>query len=228
MFRLLFVTFFGTYRGNVDPSDLGLRHPELAGTPRIERRRTRVAPSRPGMVHERAGRDPDGPDRRSSVGSISAATQPVGQFFAAMFDPVHGDRRLRAAPRHLTRCSCWPDSASRTCATQPRARCRCGAAFARRNGADAGVLTNAFYFDAALDCCSSNRAAAGHVLRRVVDPHVIDGAVREAAISAAGSACCRSLPDRARARVRVDPGLRRRLLLVYYASRGSRADDRSR
>src|ERR1700680_1467335 len=33
MFRLLFVTFFGAYRGNVDPSDLGIRHPELAGTP---------------------------------------------------------------------------------------------------------------------------------------------------------------------------------------------------
>src|ERR1700716_1774767 len=32
MFRLLFVTFFGAYRGNVDPSDLGIRHPELAGT----------------------------------------------------------------------------------------------------------------------------------------------------------------------------------------------------
>src|SRR6201996_7225216 len=32
MFRMLFVTFFGSYRGNVDPSELGLRHPELAGT----------------------------------------------------------------------------------------------------------------------------------------------------------------------------------------------------
>ena len=32
MFRLLFVVFFGPYRGNVDPSDLGIRHPELAGT----------------------------------------------------------------------------------------------------------------------------------------------------------------------------------------------------
>jgi len=32
MFRLLFVVFFGTYRGKVDPSDLGIRHPELAGT----------------------------------------------------------------------------------------------------------------------------------------------------------------------------------------------------
>ncbi|HTD38542.1 MAG TPA: NADH-quinone oxidoreductase subunit L, partial [Candidatus Limnocylindrales bacterium] len=32
MFRLLFVTFFGAYRGEVDPSDLGIRHPELAGT----------------------------------------------------------------------------------------------------------------------------------------------------------------------------------------------------
>jgi len=32
MFRLLFVTFFGAYRGSVDPSDLGIRHPELAGT----------------------------------------------------------------------------------------------------------------------------------------------------------------------------------------------------
>ena len=33
MCRLLFVTFLGSYRGQIDPSDLGIRHPELAGTP---------------------------------------------------------------------------------------------------------------------------------------------------------------------------------------------------
>ncbi|MGB8264959.1 MAG: NADH-quinone oxidoreductase subunit L [Candidatus Velthaea sp.] len=32
MFRLLFVVFFGDYRGGVDPSELGVRHPEFAGS----------------------------------------------------------------------------------------------------------------------------------------------------------------------------------------------------
>jgi NADH-quinone oxidoreductase subunit L len=32
MFRMLFVVFFGAYRGKVDPSELGIRHPELVGT----------------------------------------------------------------------------------------------------------------------------------------------------------------------------------------------------
>src|SRR6185312_4749471 len=36
MCRLLFITFLGSYRGDVDPSDLGIRHPELAGTPHAD------------------------------------------------------------------------------------------------------------------------------------------------------------------------------------------------
>ncbi len=45
MFRMVFITFFGAYRGNVDPSELGLRHPEFAGTaapPRIQGKKRRT------------------------------------------------------------------------------------------------------------------------------------------------------------------------------------------
>jgi NADH-quinone oxidoreductase subunit L len=33
MFRMYFIVFFGVSRSEIDPSDLGIRHPELAGTP---------------------------------------------------------------------------------------------------------------------------------------------------------------------------------------------------
>jgi NADH:ubiquinone oxidoreductase subunit 5 (subunit L)/multisubunit Na+/H+ antiporter MnhA subunit len=47
------------------------------------------------------------------------------------------------------------------------------------------VLTNAFYFDAALDLIFVRSAQLlGTLFSRVVDPHVIDGTVREAAFSA--------------------------------------------
>jgi NADH:ubiquinone oxidoreductase subunit 5 (subunit L)/multisubunit Na+/H+ antiporter MnhA subunit len=47
------------------------------------------------------------------------------------------------------------------------------------------VLTNAFYFDAALDLIFVRSAQLlGTLFSRVVDPHVIDGTVREVAFSA--------------------------------------------
>ena len=33
MFRMIFVVFYGISRSEIDPSDLGVRHPELVGTP---------------------------------------------------------------------------------------------------------------------------------------------------------------------------------------------------
>ena len=46
------------------------------------------------------------------------------------------------------------------------------------------ALTNAFYFDAAIDALFVKPTAAlGGFFRRVIDPHVIDAGVREAAIS---------------------------------------------
>jgi len=47
------------------------------------------------------------------------------------------------------------------------------------------ILTNAFYFDAALDLLFVRSSEAlGRFFGRYFDPHVIDGAVRETAISA--------------------------------------------
>jgi NADH:ubiquinone oxidoreductase subunit 5 (subunit L)/multisubunit Na+/H+ antiporter MnhA subunit len=48
-----------------------------------------------------------------------------------------------------------------------------------------GVLTNLFYFDAAIDAIVVRPAQfLGNLFGRIVDPHVIDGAVRESVISA--------------------------------------------
>ncbi|MDH2910286.1 MAG: hypothetical protein PXZ07_09300, partial [Candidatus Eremiobacteraeota bacterium] len=45
------------------------------------------------------------------------------------------------------------------------------------------ILANAFYFDVALDALFVKTSEAlGRLVSRVLDPHVVDGAVREAAI----------------------------------------------
>ena len=67
MFRLLFVTFFGTYRGDVDPSDLGIRHPELAGTPDANgEHETHHHP--PAWIMSGTGRNSDRADDRLPAG----------------------------------------------------------------------------------------------------------------------------------------------------------------
>jgi NADH:ubiquinone oxidoreductase subunit 5 (subunit L)/multisubunit Na+/H+ antiporter MnhA subunit len=48
-----------------------------------------------------------------------------------------------------------------------------------------GALSNAFYFDAAIDALFVKPSIAlGEFFSRVIDPHVIDAGVREASISA--------------------------------------------
>ena len=45
------------------------------------------------------------------------------------------------------------------------------------------ILSNAFYFDVALDALFVKTSEAlGRLVSRVLDPHVVDGTVREAAI----------------------------------------------
>jgi NADH-quinone oxidoreductase subunit L len=187
MFRLLFVTFLGSYRGDVDPSDLGIRHPELAGTP--------------------AGHDDHAEHHHAPawimnvpVGILIVPTVLIGwlmfggdaspwtKFFAGQFAPGHaiepkiselGTSAVVLAVVLIGFAIAWMRYA--TTAAKENAVERLRAESVRMPA----VLANAFYFDAALDLIFVRSAQLlGTLFGRVVDPHVIDGTVREAAFSA--------------------------------------------
>ncbi len=196
MFRMLFLTFFGTYRGGVDPSDLGIRHPELAGT----------APSagHHAEEHEPHGHAPawlmSGPVAvlipfSVFIGwlnfSLGGARSPWGQFFDGFFPAGQAGGAVElplsetvstvlvlivvlagfgvAAQRY------WKPEALRDAV--PRLR--------GETVKTPALLWNAYYFDAAYDWLLVRPARAlGGLIARVLDPHGIDAGVREAAISA--------------------------------------------
>jgi NADH:ubiquinone oxidoreductase subunit 5 (subunit L)/multisubunit Na+/H+ antiporter MnhA subunit len=187
MFRLFFITFLGEYRGSVDPSDLGIRHPELAGTP---------APHDAHAQHHHAPAWimnvpvaililPTVAIGWLMVGGESA---PWTKYFAGEFAPGHA-----IVPQI--------SELATTGIVLVVVLVGFGVAFARyaTRTAQAGaverlraesvrmpaVLTNAFYIDAALDLIFVRGAQLlGTLSSRVLDPHVIDGTVREAAFSA--------------------------------------------
>jgi NADH-quinone oxidoreductase subunit L len=195
MCRLLFVTFLGSYRGEVDPSELGMRHPELAGT-------SHPADRSHGASHA--------DERHGSRASESLMIVPVAilipfsvligwlmfggenspwsHFFAQQFP----QQQLAPAPigEGIT-----------ALITFAVVLVGIGIAYVRYATANAqanavarlreesirmpGLLTNAFYFDAAIEAIVVRPAQwLGGIFARVLDPHVIDGAVREAVISA--------------------------------------------
>jgi NADH-quinone oxidoreductase subunit L len=191
MFRLLFVTFFGAYRGDVDPSDLGIRHPELAGTSASsghhaeEEEPHQHAPSWLMSV-------PVGilivPSILIGWLDFGGANAPWQRFFAGFFP-----RGAEIAPTLNEGLSTvlvlvvvligvavaylrYGTSAAQQDAV---ARLRGESIHMPR------VLVNAYYFDAAYDMLLVRPARAiGAWYVRVFDPHVLDAAVREAAISA--------------------------------------------
>lgn len=187
MWRLLFMTFLGTYRGDVDPSELGIRHPELAGTP---------AHATNG---EQRGHAPtwimNAPVAILVIPTVLAgwlmfggANSPWFRYFATQFPA-----QSVSAP---------PISEGLTSAITllvvlvgiAIAFARYATKAARDNAVERlrnesihmpAVLTNLFYFDAAIDFMFVRPAQAlGRFFGRTLDPHVIDGAVREAALSA--------------------------------------------
>jgi len=188
MCRMLFVTFFGEYRGDVDPSSLGIRHPELAGTPH--------------------GDDAHGHDEHHGTNwfltvpvailiiptvfigwvMFGGENSPWSHFFAQQFP--HPTLAVPALSEGMT-----------AIITLVVVLIGIGIAYMRYATAPAlsgaverlriesvkmpGVLTNAFYFDAALDLLFVRTSQwLGDAIGRFVDPHVIDGAVREVAFSA--------------------------------------------
>ena len=217
MFRLLFVTFLGTYRGDVDPSDSAFA--------------IRSWPERPTRngAHESHHHAPAWimalpvgilivPTDLCRLADVRRQRIAVDQVLQR---DVRSGSRDRAddfrADDAAVSCSfsCWPDSGSRGCATRPRARrpmpssgCGPNRCACRR------CLTNAFYFDAALDLIFVRSAQLfGTLFSRVVDPHVIDGTVREVGVLGALARRADAIAaNRSGARLRADPGVRSRVL----------------
>ena len=194
MFRMLFVTFFGAYRGNVDPSELGMRHPELAGTELAH-------------PHEEAGPGAHGEHAHAPawlmsgpvavlmiptvlIGWLDAGGEnsPWGKFF----EPVFGKFQPTAStpPEILTSLVVLVLIAAGIGVAylrygNPKALLGAVARLRVETVRMPGALTNAFYFDAAIDALFVKPSAAlGAFFSRVIDAHVIDAAVREAPISA--------------------------------------------
>jgi NADH-quinone oxidoreductase subunit L len=190
MCRMLFITFLGTYRGDVDPSKLGIRHPELAGTPPAA-----VPTSEPHAAHHLPAWVMSGPVGILIVPTVLAGwlmfggeNAPFTRFFASQFP--HEALATPAVGEGLT-----------AIVTFVVVLIGIGIAYARYATASAqadaverlrletvrmpAVLTNTFYFDAALDLLFVRTARLlGDAFGRFVDPHLIDGTVRETVFSA--------------------------------------------
>jgi NADH-quinone oxidoreductase subunit L len=187
MFRLLFITFFGEYRGGVDPSALGIRHPELSGMPADEEEAHHAhAPAWQMNVPVGILIVPS-----AAIGAalmFGGANSPWSRFFAAQFPP----ERLVATPLNE-----WATSGLvlvlvlvgiaiaylryATAAAQSGAVERLRTESVRMPA----ILTNLFYFDAAIDLLFVRTSQLfGTIFGRFLDPQLIDGAVRESAFLA--------------------------------------------
>jgi NADH:ubiquinone oxidoreductase subunit 5 (subunit L)/multisubunit Na+/H+ antiporter MnhA subunit len=193
MFRLLFLTFFGAYRGHVDPSDLGIRHPELAGT---------SASSGHYPEEEEPHHHAPGWLMSVPVGILIVPTIAIGWLDAAWLGAPWKAFFAGFFPRVNEAAVAVPFSELASTALVLAvvaigfgiAYVRYGAPAALREAIARlrtetvrmpGVLVNAYYFDAAYDALLVRPVRAlGSFFDRFVDPHVIDAGVREAAISA--------------------------------------------
>jgi NADH-quinone oxidoreductase subunit L len=186
MFRLLFVTFFGSYRGAVDPSALGIRHPELSGQP-------------PESTHveEHHGDHPT-----SNLMNVPVAILAVGAVFVGFlwiagwrefFKPVFAGAVEGRTPAISELASSLLVLAVVLIGIGV-AYVRYAAPKALRDAIERlrietvrmpAPLANAFYFDAAIDALVVKPAQAlGRLADEVLDPQIIDGAVRETSILA--------------------------------------------
>lgn len=188
MFRLFFVTFLGEYRGNVDPSLLGMRHPELAGQPA------------PTAHHEPAhgGHAPawvmNVPVAILAVFAVIAGYVMIGgtrspwdRFFVHTFAPELiatppitelGTSALTLLVVLAGIAAAWRRYATKAALADAPARLQ------RESARMPAILANGYYFDEAIAVLFVRPAQAlGTFFGRFVDPHVVDGAVREAVIS---------------------------------------------
>jgi NADH-quinone oxidoreductase subunit L len=199
MFRLLFVTFFGEYRGSVDPSELGIRHPELAGSAtsaghHVEEHEPHHESHVPAWVMSA----PVAVLMPFSIliGWLNFSTaggenSPWARFFAGVFPEAQGgaavalpiSEGLSTVLVFLVVVAGFAIAYARYM-TKPALQNAVPRLRQETIGMPA-LLTNAYYFDAAYEALLVRPAyALGTWFYRVIDPHVLDGGVREAAISA--------------------------------------------
>jgi NADH-quinone oxidoreductase subunit L len=182
MFRLLFVTFLGRYRGGVDPADLGMTGMQLV------------------PVSHEAGHEAAHAPAWYMGAPVAALIVPTVAIGAALmigdpspwqryFAPLFGAPAAAPAPISATTTSAivllvvligfaiaWLRYAGRAAQADSVERLR---GESQRTPA---VLTNLLYVDALYDLVFVRGAMLlGTLFARVFDPHVIDGAVREAA-----------------------------------------------
>jgi NADH-quinone oxidoreductase subunit L len=194
---MIFVTFYGSYRGEIDPSELGIRHPEFAGTD--------------AGIDDHAGHETPG-ERHAPAWLMSLPVAllmvptalagyltifgPAGGAWHAFLAPVFSFES--APPAEMTPVISELMSTGIVLTLVAIgivvAFMRYGTAQAREASperlrresvATPPILANAFYFDAALDGLFVRPAIAlGRFCMRVVDPVAIDGFVRELAWTA--------------------------------------------
>ncbi|HUY11066.1 MAG TPA: NADH-quinone oxidoreductase subunit L [Candidatus Dormibacteraeota bacterium] len=188
MFRMLFVTFFGEYRGKVDPSNLGIRHPELAGTPMNHEDHGEAHSHAPAWLMNAPVAILIVPTILSGWLLFGGANSPWAHFF----NPQFGASASAAVPISegvttlLTLLIVLVGFAV--------AYLRYGTAAARSDAVErlrresvgmSPILTNAFYFDTALDMLFVKSSQfLGRLVSRVLDPLLVDGTVRETVIAA--------------------------------------------
>jgi NADH-quinone oxidoreductase subunit L len=189
MCRLFFVTFLGSYRGKVDPSDLGMRHPELAGTSHAateEQHEAHSANAEWFMIVPVAILIPFS----VLIGWImfGGENSPWARFFAEQFPhPVLPTTPISEGLTALITFAVVLVGIGIAYLRYATANAQSNAVVRLRNESVhmPAILTNAFYFDAALDLLFVRTSQMlGRFFGRYLDPHVIDGAVRETAISA--------------------------------------------
>ncbi|MEO6912406.1 MAG: NADH-quinone oxidoreductase subunit L [Candidatus Baltobacteraceae bacterium] len=189
MFRLWFMTFFGEYRGKVDPSLLGIRHPEFAGEPSdtIDEHGHGEGTEVPAWVMNL-------PVALLGIGAIAAGWLLIG----GEGSPWHRFFALQFRPQSLAA----PAIGEAATSIIVLVVVLIGIALAYLRYANGGALASAparlqketvrmpaalvnlFYFDTALDLLFVRPAVTlGVLFGYRVDPHVIDGTVREVVIS---------------------------------------------
>ncbi len=232
MFRMLFVTFFGTYRGqrrSRASSDCAI--PNLAGTAsaaRATKQKNITAPHAPAWLMSAPVAVLMVPSVLIGFLYFGGEASPWAKFFAPVFP------QAETGPPPLPELATTGIVLLLVIAGFAIAYVRYGSKAALAGAVERlrnetvhmqpAILVNAFYFDAAIDALFVRPAIAiGRWFGSVVEPHVIDAGVREAGISRElARPFLPQFPDRARPGVRADDRLRGRVLRDLLRARGDR------
>lgn len=188
MFRMLFVAFFGGYRGAVTAQELGMPAPD----------------AHQALHDDDHGHTAHAPEWLMSLPvallmipsvfigwlDFGGEQSPWGQFFAPVFPTVAADATSSVLPEWTTTLLVLGIVAIGIIVAYVRygSAVALGAAVPRLRAESLGkptLLTNAFYVDALIEAVVIKPAGAlGRLLNGVIDHNVIDGGVREVVVSA--------------------------------------------